>query len=313
MQIVFNKYVNYLQAERHVSAYTVRNYTTDLCGSHNILGFFPYLKQTGITSLDQVNKGVLRDYMGYLGKQGIVKPSIARKISAVRSFYRYLEREGLINANQTNTSASPKLDKRLPHFLNVEEVLRLLAVPDINTPAGQRDRAILELLYAAGIRVSELVNLDLGGVDLENAEVRVIGKGAKERLTLIGKPAVAILNVYLNDGRRALMEGKKANNAVFLNQRGQRLSARYVQMLLEKCAHKAGLSKKVHPHTLRHSFATHLLDGGADLRVVQELLGHASLSTTQIYTHVTQTQARKVYLAAHPGARRGPVQNEPEG
>jgi integrase/recombinase XerC len=306
MQDIFNKYIDYLQAERHMSSYTVRNYTTDLCGSRNILGFFPFIREKGIVSLEKVDKGALRDYMGYLAGQGVVKPSIARKLSSIRSFYRYLEREGIIVANQIEKSASPKLDKRLPQFLNIEEVKQILMVPDTHTASGQRDRSILELLYAAGLRVSELVSLDIGQVDLENGEMRVVGKGAKERLTLMGKPAAAMVKLYLKQGRRKLLK-EKTSEAVFLNQRGQRLSARYVQMLLKACAQKACLTKTVHPHMLRHSFATHLLDGGADLRVVQELLGHASLSSTQIYTHVTQAQARKIYLAAHPGARHNRV------
>jgi len=197
---------------------------------------------------------------------------------------------------------SPKLDKRLPTFLTLEEIERLLKAPDLSTPQGQRDRALLELLYASGLRVSEVVSLNLGQIDLDTGEIRVRGKGSKERITLMGKPAINALTTYLNQGRPKLLS-KRGSSALFLNRYGGRLTVRSVQKTLEKYAKIANVGKRVHPHMLRHTFATHLLDGGADLRVVQELLGHANLSSTQIYTHVTKSQARKVYLAAHPMAR----------
>jgi len=302
MQDLFNKYISYLEVERNVSPYTVRNYTADLCGSKNIKGFFTFLKEKNISSMEKVDRHILRDYMGYLMEQGVVKASIARKLSAIRSFYRYLMREGMITTNPIEKASSPKLDKRLPSFLTLDEIKRLLEAADLSDPAGQRDRALLELLYAAGLRVSELAQLNLEQVDLDTNEIRVWGKGAKERVVLMGKPAAEALSTYLSQGRPELL-GKKKNSAFFLNQDGGRLSERSVQRMLGKYAKLAGIGKRVHPHMLRHTFATHLLDGGADLRVVQELLGHASLNTTQIYTHVTQSQARKVYLSAHPLAR----------
>jgi len=309
MQEMFNKYISYLELERNVSPYTVRNYTTDLCGSEKVKGFFTFLKEKGITSLGEVNRQVLRDYLGYLVGQGIVKASIARKLSAIRSFYRYLVREGILPASPIEKTSSPKLDKRLPSFLTLDEVERLLNAPDLSTPQGQRDRALLELLYASGLRVSELVNLDVGEVNLGTAEIRVWGKGSKERVVLMGKPATEALHNYLEQGRLKLL-GDKKTNALLLNRYGQRIPERRVQKMLEDYAAKAGIEKRVHPHILRHTFATHLLDGGADLRVVQELLGHAQLSSTQIYTHVTKSQARKVYLAAHPRAQE--KDDEPE-
>ena len=309
MQEVFNKYISYLELERSASAYTVRNYTTDLCGSKNIKGLFTFLKEKGISSLGGVDRTVLRDYLGYLVEQGIVKASIARKLSAIRSFYRYLVREGILSASPIERTSSPKLDKRLPSFLTLDEVERLLNAPDLSTPQGQRDRALLELLYASGLRVSELVNLDLGEINLGTSEIRVWGKGSKERMVLMGKPATEALRNYLSQGRPKLL-GERKTNALLLNRYGQRLPERRVQRILGNYAAKAGIEKRVHPHILRHTFATHLLDGGADLRVVQELLGHARLSSTQIYTHVTKSQARKVYLSAHPRARE--KDNEPE-
>jgi tyrosine recombinase XerC len=302
MQEVFNKYIRYLEAERNASAYTVRNYTTDLYGSKNVKGFFTFLKEKGIDSLDKVDRSVLRSYLSYLVEQGIVKASIARKLSAIRSFYRYLVREEILPASPIEKAASPKLDKRLPSFLTLDEVERLLNTPDLSTPQGQRDRALLELLYASGLRVSELVSLNLNQINLDTNEIRVWGKGSKERVVLMGKPATEALRNYLRQSRPRLL-GEKRNNAIFLNRYGQRIPERRVQKMLEDYAARAGIGKRVHPHMLRHTFATHLLDGGADLRVVQELLGHAQLSSTQIYTHVTKSQARKVYLSAHPMAQ----------
>jgi len=302
MQEVFNKYINYLEAERNASAYTVRNYTTDLLGSKKINGFFTFLKEKGLKSLDEVDRSTLRDYLTYLMEQGIAKASIARKLSAIRSFYRYLLREEMVPTSPVATTSSPKLDKRLPSFLSIKEINRLLKAPDLTTPQGQRDRALLEMLYASGLRVSELTNLRLGQVKLDTGEIRVRGKGDKERVALMGKPAAAALRAYLNQGRPELL-GEKRSNFLFLNRAGGHMAERSVQRRLEKYAKIAGVSKRVHPHMLRHTFATHLLDGGADLRVVQELMGHANLSSTQIYTHVTKNRARKVYLSAHPMAQ----------
>jgi integrase/recombinase XerC len=296
MQQVFNKYINYLEVERNASPYTVRNYTTDL------LDFFHFLRTNGIGSLKEVDKHTLRDYLSHLMEHGFVKASIARKLSAIRSFYRYLLREEIISTSPVATTFSPKLDKRLPSFLTTQEMLRLLEAPNLSTPQGQRDRALLELLYASGLRVSELVNLNVEPINLDSREIRVLGKGSKERLVLIGEPAAMALHTYISQGRPKLL-GKKRSNALFLNRYGERLPERRVQRILQKYANIAGIDKGVHPHMLRHTFATHLLDGGADLRVVQELLGHASLSSTQIYTHVTTSQARKVYLSAHPMAQ----------
>ena len=297
MQELFNKYINYLEAERNASHYTVRNYT------HDLLDFFEFLKIKGIGSLNEVDKHTLRDYLSRLMEQGLVKASIARKLSAIRSFYRYLLQEEIISTSPVATTFSPKLDKRLPSFLTIEQMERLLEAPDLSTPQGQRDRALLELLYASGLRVSELVSLNLEQVKLDSREIRVWGKGSKERMVLMGKPAAEALSAYLNQGRTKLL-GKKRSSALFLNRYGERLPERRVQRILKKYGNIAGIDKGVHPHMLRHTFATHLLDGGADLRVVQELLGHANLSSTQIYTHVTKSQARKVYLAAHPMAQK---------
>jgi len=305
MQKIFDRYIQYLEAERNASPYTVRNYKDDL------LDFLYFLKKKKIDPLDEtkVDRHVLRDYLSHLVERGIAKNSIARKLSAIRSFFRYLVREEIIPKNPIEQVSSPKLDRRLPSFLTREEMEKLLNAPDLATPLGQRDRAILELLYASGLRVSELVSLTPEQVDLNSNEIRVWGKGSKERMVLMGQPAAEALKNYIGEGRLKLM-GKKKSSALFLDRYGQRLTERSVQRLLEQYAKKAGIGKRVHPHMLRHTFATHMLDGGADLRVVQELLGHARLTSTQIYTHVTKGQARKVYLSAHPLARE--KKDEPE-
>jgi integrase/recombinase XerC len=296
MQEVVNSFVHYLQAEKNASAYTIRNYTTDL------RDYFRFLSSKNIISLEHADKYLVRGYLSFLMKEGIQKSSIARKMSAIRSFYKYLVREEMIQSNPVATIASPKLDRRLPSFLTISEVELLLNAPDLSTPQGQRNRAILELLYASGLRVSELVSLNTGRIDMEAREIRVIGKGSKERITLMGVPAINALQHYMNDGRRKLL-GDKTSEAVFINRLGRRIPARRVQKIIDACAQKAGFEKRIYPHLLRHTFATHLLDGDADLRVVQELLGHASLSTTQVYTHVSKAQAKRVYLAAHPLAK----------
>lgn len=313
MQELFNRYIAYLQAEKNASPYTVRNYVNDLLGNYKRgqeKGFFQFLKARKIESLDLVDKAVIRDYLSWLTKAGVVKPSIARKLSAVRSLFRYLVREEVLRANPAELVSSPKLDKRLPEFLTVEETVRLLSAPNLSQPEGKRDRAFLELLYAAGLRVSELEGLDLEDIDLETNEIRVLGKGSKERMVLMGLPAADALTRYLHEGRPELHAAAKKTDAVFLNRYGERLPARRIQKILEEYARHLNIDKHIHPHLLRHTFATHMLDGGADLRVVQELLGHSQLATTQIYTHVSKAQARKIYLAAHPMARM--KQNEPE-
>jgi integrase/recombinase XerC len=301
MQEVFSRYVDYLKAEKNVSAYTVRNYTRDL------LEFFTFVSESGIDTLKKVDKQTLRAYLAKLMGDKYAKSSIARKLSAIRSFYRYLMREELVSVSPAATTVSPRLDKRLPAFLTVQEVEKLLeslSLPEnplyISMHVLLRNIAILELLYASGIRVSELVNINLEQVNLATNEIRVWGKGSKERVVLIGKPAAEALNAYINKGREELLGGKR-NNALFVNRYGERILVRRVQKILHK--YSKNINKSVHPHILRHTFATHLLDGGADLKVVQELLGHADLASTQIYTHVTQSRARKKYLAAHPMAK----------
>ena len=301
----FNKYIDYLKVAKNASPYTIRTYSSALLGnptSGSQKGFFPFLLSKKVDSLDKVNKQTLRDYIMSLMDQKVAKSSITCKLSAIRSLYVYLQKENFILENPLEKISSPKQDKKLPTYLTGDEVNKFLMTPDISTPVGQRDRAILELLYASGLRVSELAHLTIKQIDMETREIRVTGKGSKERLVLMGKPAEEAIAAYLKEGRRKLL-GKKKTDAVFINRYGNQLIERRIQKIVKMYAGKSGITKRVHPHTIRHTFATHLLDGGADLRVVQELLGHASLTTTQIYTHVSQTQAKKVYMAAHPLAQ----------
>jgi len=249
-----------------------------------------------------VDRAMLRRWLAWLSAEGFVRASIARKVTEVRSFYRYMVREGILSFNPLLAISAPKVPRRLPNFLNHEQIQRLLQSPDVSTPQGQRDRAILEILYASGLRLSEIAGLNLTNVSLDRREIRVWGKGSKERLVLMGQPAAAALRLYLSDGRHKLVKDKDTP-AVFVNKSGNRLSVRSIDGMLQQYSRAAGLPEKVTPHVLRHTFATHLLEGGADLRVVQELMGHSRLATTQIYTHVTQSQARKVYMNAHPRAK----------
>lgn len=297
MQEIFDRYINtYLKAEKNLSPNTVRNYRIGL------RDFVDFLRMKNINSLEAVDKPAVRGYLALIMRGGMDKGTIAGKLSAIRSFFRWLKREELIAADPVATIVSPKLDKHLPAFLTITEVEQLLQTPDSTTPQGQRERALLELLYASGLRVSELVNLTLPQINLEAREIRVVGKGSKERVVLMGIPAANALTTYLNDGRKKLLKDKPSA-AVFLNRNGRQIPPRRVQKTLDILAKRAGMSRRVYPHLLRHTFATHMLDGQADLRVVQELLGHESPATTQIYTHVSQSQARKVYMAAHPLAK----------
>ncbi|MCL2140285.1 MAG: tyrosine recombinase XerC [Dehalococcoidia bacterium] len=301
-QVLVSRFVNYLETEKHASKYTIRNYQSDLLGNNQrgtAKGFFQYLEHCRIRTLTEVDKATIRSYLSHLVDQQIARVSLARKLSVIRSFYHFLMREKLIEHNPMELIVSPKREHHLPEFLNIEEMHELLSKPDHTSLLGKRDHAIIELFYAAGLRVSELAGLNTDQLDMEAREIRVHGKGNKERLVIIGAPATRSLQMYVQD-IRPLLANKHSGQALFINYRGTRLSSRWVQKLVIRYATAAGLSKRVHPHMLRHTFATHLLDGGADLRVVQDLLGHSNLSTTQIYTHVTQNQARRVYMAAHP-------------
>ncbi|MGD0115800.1 MAG: site-specific tyrosine recombinase/integron integrase [Dehalococcoidia bacterium] len=284
-------YLAMLAAERNRSAYTLRNYAADL------RPFFAFLDEKRIDVL-AADRHAVRAYLSSLMDAGVASGSIARKLSTLRSFYRFLQQVERIAANPCEGMRGPKQARRLPSFLSEEEVSALVVAPEPDTPQGLRNRALLELLYAAGVRVGEVFNLNAGDLELspEGGLLRVRGKGNKQRVVLVGRPAARALKRYLRQGRPALAKG--AQEALFLNRDGERLSTRAVQTIVRKAALAAGLDRRAHPHLLRHTFATHMLDGGADLRVVQELMGHANANTTQIYLHVTEARQRQVYDGA---------------
>jgi len=303
MRGLIKRYLEYLSVERNFSAHTLRSYRNDL---HQFEGFLRE-NNLAIVSDNAINVGkidhvMVRAYLGSLYRKNR-KSSIARKVASIRSFFRFLLREQVIPLNPALLVKTPKQEKSIPAVLSVDEVFRLVESPGDVSPSEIRDRAILETLYSSGLRVGELVGLDSDGIDLDLAVVRIVGKGRKERIVPLGSKAVAALKSYLKD-RGRLQRGDAKEKALFLNARGGRLTARSVARIVEKYAKRCGLSKQFSPHSLRHSFATHLLDGGADLRGIQELLGHVSLSTTQKYTHVGIDRLVDVYDRAHPRSWR---------
>lgn len=294
-----DRFKTYLTVEKNDSPLTVENYQAD------IVHFTDFLKSKG-KGADWAAVKVLdiRSYLAYMHDQEYARKTIARRISSLRSFYRYLRREGVVAMNPFTKVRTPKLEKKLPTFLEEFEIDLLLKMPDTTTLLGIRDRAILELLYSTGCRVSELVGLTLDRLDLGNRYVLLLGKGNKERLVPLGHPCVQAMEQYLGSSRQVLMRNYHVSphSTVFVNSRGTPLTARSVRRILDKYVEMTAMQKHVSPHTIRHTFATHLLDHGADLRAVQELLGHVSLSTTQIYTHVTAERLTAVYEKHHPRA-----------
>lgn len=290
MEELIEPYVRYLKAERNLSSYTIRNYRADL------FHFGRYLEtEEGFGPLE-VDRQSFRRYLARLREADMASASVSRKMSTIHTFYRFLVREGVLERDPLMGVTSPRRERRLPQILGKDQLTALIEAADSDVPQGLRDRAILELMYASGLRLAEVVGLDVAGVDLSEQLARVRGKGNKERIVLIGRPAAAALQRYLREGRPKL--ARAGETALFINRDGKRLSGRSVQKTVRKHALMAGLDQRVFPHLLRHSFATHMLDGGAELRVVQELLGHASANTTQIYTHVTEEQQRRVYTQA---------------
>ncbi len=292
-----DRFLIYLVAEKNASPYTVANY------GREIRQCLAFLQEQGVTGWSDIDRHMLRRYLSWLNAKGYAKASVARRLSELRSFGRFLVSAKIIEVNLFRAVSSPKLPKRLPVTLSVAETVALLGAPDGRTPQGLRDGAMLDLLYSAGLRVSELVGLNVSSVDWRRNELLVWGKGAKERIALFGDPASTSLRAYVELGRPQLLSDR-SRDALFLNRFGGRLTTRSIMNILKKYRQMVGQEKRVTPHTLRHSFATHLLDGGADLRYVQELLGHARLATTQIYTHISQGRAREVYLRSHPLAQR---------
>ncbi len=286
MHCYIHKFLSYLEIEKNCSPHTLTNYQNDLDE------FFDFANGVDLGRLDRI---FLRRFLANLRQRSYKPRTIARKLSVLRGFFKFLHKEGLVAVNPAALLASPKQDKRLPEFLTEEQVRRLLKAPDPQKDLGRRDQAIMETLYSGGMRVSELVGLMVKDVDLIGGMIRLRGKGKKERVVPIGEPAIQAIRTYLH-------QRPQQSAVLFLNKDGTRLTDRGVRWIIRKYIQRMALSTGVSPHVFRHSFATHLLNRGADLRSVQELLGHASLSTTQIYTHVTTDRLKEVYDHAHPRA-----------
>jgi integrase/recombinase XerC len=288
-------FIEYLRVEKNASPHTLSNYGNDLAQ------FFKYAEEQRIMDLTAVTYLNVRQFLAGLQARQYAKKTVARKLSAVRSFFLYLVREGVLEASPFSAVQTPKQDKLLPKFIYPEELKQLLEAPDLNEPSGLRDAAIMECLYASGMRVSELVQANVDDIDWQHGVMLVFGKGSKERYVPLGDYALRALRTYLEQARPRLSV-THSEKAVFLNRSGGRLTDRSVRRVIDKYVEKLAMSRQISPHTLRHSFATHLLEAGADLRTVQELLGHEHVSTTQIYTHVTRDHLQSIYNRAHPRA-----------
>jgi len=305
METALARYVDYLSGVKNASPYTVRNYRREI---GEAIAFF---RAEGASEWDDLGRPLLRRYMAWLSSSGYARASTARRVSELRAFGLFVATYGLAPRNPFAGLRSPRVPERLPKALSLDQMEDLLDAPPVAGAEGLRDRAILETLYASGLRVSELVGLDLPDYDARQATLHVTGKGDRERVALLGAHAVRAIDHYLAAARPELVTTTRGRSpALFLNRRGGRLGARSVQRLIARYAVAVRLPPATTPHTLRHTFATHLLGGGADLRVVQELLGHQRLATTQVYTHVSQTHLRESYLSAHPRAR--PAPDEPD-
>lgn len=297
MDTLVAEYLGHLSVERGASAHTIDAYGRDLDG------YVEFLAARGVVDPDRVSREDVTAFVGDLRVQGLAPSTVERHVAAVKGFHKFLVREGITENHPTARVPLPKVPERLPDVISIEEVDRLLGQPFPDTPAGLRDRAIIETLYGAGLRVSELTGLEVADLDLGEGFLRVLGKGGKERLAPVGGMAAHALNAYLSNGRPFLRPKgsiRADHPAVFLNTRGGSISRQAVFSIVRAYGRKADLT--LHPHTLRHSFATHLLEGGADLRALQEMLGHSDISTTQVYTHVDRRHIREEYLTTHPRA-----------
>jgi integrase/recombinase XerC len=303
---LLTQFFEHLRYERNVSEHTLRNYMSDLLQFLDHIA--PADAQTGArreVDIRQIDHITIREWLSTLHAAQKKKTSVARKLAALRTFFQFLVREGMLELNPAKLVSTPRLEKKLPVHLSIEDAIRFIETPDTETDLGKRDRAILELLYGTGVRVSELTNLDLGDVDFREKLVRVTGKRRKQRIVPFGDPALHALLNYLTVRNVFLQNAppdERDSQAVFLNYQGTRITTRSVGRMVDKYIVQCAGIHNISPHALRHSFATHLLDSGADLRDIQELLGHARLSTTQIYTHVSMEKLIEVYDKAHPKA-----------
>lgn len=291
-------FLRYLKIERNASELTLKSYSEDF---NSLLDYF-HDRVGSVPEPQDVHTAMLRGYVAYLHECDYAKTTMARRLASLRSFFRYCQREQLVTTNPAKALRTPRTGRKLPHFLTTEQILKLLEAPPANENEGIRDRAILETMYSAGLRVAELVGLDVDSWDRDANILRVLGKGKKERIAPVGRHAAKALDRWLEVREPSLDAPDDDKNALFLNRFGERLTTRSIGRMLEKYLKLTGLDRHTTPHTLRHTFATHLLDGGADLRSVQEMLGHKSLTTTQIYTHVSTRRLKDTYEKAHPHA-----------
>lgn len=295
MEQLIEEYLDYLGVERGLAANTLESYGRDL------RQFVAYIRSQRVTALESLDRNQILLYLDGLKKQGKSTATVSRNLASIRSFFRFLNREGKVELDPAAQLDTPRVEKRLPKVLSLQEVESLLYLPDTSTPSGLRDRAMFEVLYATGIRVTELVSLNLSDANLEAGFIKCLGKGSKERIVPLGSVAVKALQTYISSGRPRLVRTREMRS-LFVNHHGRQLTRQGFWKLLKKYAKNAGIESNITPHTLRHSFATHLLENGADLRAVQEMLGHADIGTTQIYTHVTKSRLREIYDKAHPRA-----------
>ncbi|MEL3710276.1 site-specific tyrosine recombinase XerD [Staphylococcus borealis] len=295
METIIEEYLKFIQIEKGLSENTIGAYRRDLKKYHI------YMQENKIAHIDFIDRQTIQECLGHLIDQGASAKSIARFISTIRSFHQFALREKYAAKDPTVLIETPKYEKKLPDLLDVEEVIQLLETPDLNKNNGYRDRTILELLYATGMRVTELIQIEIDDVNLIMGFVKVFGKGNKERIIPLGDTVIEYLDTYINTVRPQLLK-KTVTNVLFLNMHGRPLTRQGIWKLIKQYGLKANINKTLTPHTLRHSFATHLLENGADLRAVQEMLGHSDISTTQLYTHVSKTQIRQMYNQFHPRA-----------
>lgn len=305
MQRYIDDFMKHLRYERNASEHTLRNYESDLVQFHDYIA--PPGEQGARREVDlrEIDHLTIREYMASLYEQKKKKSSIHRKVASLRTFFRYLCREAILEVNPAKLVASPRVERKLPNHLSIEQMIKFIETPEVDSVLGKRDRAMLELMYASGIRVSEMVNLNLQDIDFSNQTLRVKGKGRKERVVPFGEHAKRALQDYLSVRSELLIEAdeeKRDPLAVFMNYQGTRITTRSVGRMVDKYVKICAEVHHISPHSLRHSFATHLLDAGADLRAIQELLGHVRLSTTQQYTHVSMDKLMQVYDKSHPKA-----------
>lgn len=294
MEDLIEQFLNFLLVERGLAANTISSYRVDL------IKFISFLKRSYIESIDRVKKDVLTKYLLYLKDGGLSTNSISRNLAAIKTFYRFLINEGYVKENVAGVLESPKLWKKLPNTLSVEEVDRLLNAPDSRGWRGLRDKASLELLYATGMRVSEIVGIRVNNLNMDVGFIKCVGKGSKERIIPLGKRAKEAIKKYMEKSRTKLLKGRDQDNSLLLTRLGRRMSRQNFWKMIKFYARQAKIKKVISPHILRHSFATHLLERGADLRIVQEMLGHSDISTTQIYTHINKERLKSIHHKYHP-------------